>query len=71
VLDTLAHTADQHPPTLEHRTRTGIDAQRIDKHPAYVELERVAFSEYGLAAMSHRGGVLGWPQPMPPAPSTR
>ena len=67
VLDTLALTADHHPPTLEHRSRTGLDAQRIVKHPAYVELERVAFGEYGLAAMSHRAGVLGWPAPMPPA----
>ena len=67
VLDTLAHSADKHPPTLEHRTRSGIDAQRIAKHPDYVALERVAFSDYGLAAMSHRGGVLGWPQPMPAA----
>ena len=57
---TLAQTADKHPPTLQHRTRSGVDAQRIVKHPAYVELERVAFGEYGLAAMSHRGGVLGW-----------
>ena len=23
--------------------------------------------QYGLAALSHRGGVLGWPDPMPPA----
>ena len=67
VLDTLASSADKHPPTLAHRTRSGIDAQRIDKHPDYVALERVAFSDYGLAAMSHRGGVLGWPQPMPAA----
>jgi acyl-CoA dehydrogenase len=67
VLDELALTADKHPPTLEHRTRSGLDAQRIVKHPAYVELERVAFSQYGLAAMSHRAGVLGWPTPMPPA----
>lgn len=67
VLDTLANVADHHPPELSYRTRTGIDAQRIDKHPAYVELERVAFSEFGLAAASHRGGVLGWPAPMPPA----
>ncbi|MBY4896931.1 acyl-CoA dehydrogenase family protein [Cupriavidus sp. AU9028] len=67
VLDTLANTADHHPPTLSVRTRTGIDAQRIDKHPAYVEMERVAFSEFGLAALSHRGGALGWPAPMPPA----
>ena len=27
----------------------------------------MAFAEYGLAAMSHRPGVLGWPQKMPPA----
>ncbi|MCA0241001.1 MAG: acyl-CoA dehydrogenase family protein [Proteobacteria bacterium] len=67
VLDDLALAADKHPPLLEHRTRTGIDAQRIVKHPAYVELERVAFSEFGLAALSHRGGVLGWPQAMPAA----
>lgn len=67
VLDSLALTADKHPPTLEHRTRSGLDAQRIVKHPAYVELERVAFGQYGLAAMSHRAGVLGWPQAMPPA----
>ena len=67
VLDTLAQTADQHPPTLAHRSRSGIDAQRILKHPDYIALERMAFSELGLAAMSHRGGVLGWPQPMPAA----
>ena len=30
-------------------------------------MERVAFSEYGLAAMSHRGGVLGWDTPLPAA----
>ncbi|WP_395704270.1 acyl-CoA dehydrogenase family protein [Aquabacterium sp.] len=66
-LDELAHTADRNPPTLEHRSRSGRDAQRIVKHPAYVELERVAFEQFGLAAMSHRGGVLGWPAPMPAA----
>ena len=67
ALDTLAHTADHNPPKLEHRTRAGLDVQRIVKHPAYVELERAAFSQYGLAAVSHRAGVLGWPAPMPPA----
>ena len=67
VLDTLAHTADHHPPELLHRTRSGADAQRIVKHPAYVEMERIAFSQYGLAAMSHRAGVFGWDAPWPPA----
>ena len=67
ALDSLALTADKNPPTLQHRTRTGLDVQSIVKHPAYVELERVAFADFGLAAMSHRAGVLGWGAPMPPA----
>ena len=67
VLDALAQTADKNPPTLEHRTRSGVDAQRIVKHPAYVEMECVAFSQYGLAAMSHRGGVLGCDAALPAA----
>lgn len=66
-LDQLAHSADLNPPTLAHRSRAGVDAQRILKHPDYVAMERLAFSEFGLAAMSHRAGVLGWDQPMPAA----
>lgn len=65
-LDALAASADRNPPVLVHRTRAGEDRQRIDKHPAYRRLEQVAFGDYGLAAMSHRGGVLGWPEPLPP-----
>ena len=66
-LDELAATADRNPPTLSVRTRRGVDESRVVKHPAYVELERTAFCELGLAAMSHRPGVLDWPEPMPPA----
>jgi len=66
-LDELAGTADRNPPRLHHRTRRGEDVQSIEKHPAYTEMEALAFGEYGLAALSHRGGVLGWPTPMPPA----
>ncbi|MFP5406483.1 MAG: DNA alkylation response protein, partial [Gammaproteobacteria bacterium] len=62
-LDELAATADRNPPTLSYRTRSGEDVQHIVKHPAYVELERTAYGECGLAALSHRGGVLGWPEP--------
>jgi len=53
-LDTWASSADKNPPSLQHRTRRGEALQRIDKHPAYVALERAAYSELGLAAMSHR-----------------
>jgi len=65
-LDELAGIADHNPPTLSVRRRTGEDCNVVEKHPAYVEMERLAFSELGLAAMSHRG-VLGWNEPMPPA----
>jgi len=57
-LDEQALAADKNPPRLA--------GQRIEKHASYRRLEEVAFGEYGLAAMSHRGGVLGWPEPLPP-----
>jgi acyl-CoA dehydrogenase len=66
-LDALAGAADRNPPVLRPRTRRGEDAQSVEYHPTYRALEGVAFAEYGLAAMSHRGGVLGWQEPMPPA----
>jgi alkylation response protein AidB-like acyl-CoA dehydrogenase len=66
-LDALAGTADRNPPRLHHRDRAGADAQWIEKHPAYEEMEEFAFAEFGLAAMSHRPGVLGWREVLPPA----
>jgi len=65
-LDEWALTADKNPPTLEHRSRTGEARQRIIKHPAYVQMERIAFGEFGLALMSHRDLVLAWPDKLPP-----
>jgi len=66
-LDELAGLADRNPPLLHSRRRTGEDSDWIEKHPAYLTLEEFAFGEFGLAALSHRGGVLDWPAPMPPA----
>jgi acyl-CoA dehydrogenase len=66
LLDELAGTADRNPPTLKQRTRTGLDEQTVVKHPAYVEMERLALSEFGLAAVSHRDDTLGWRGKMPP-----
>ncbi|HZO83044.1 MAG TPA: acyl-CoA dehydrogenase family protein [Candidatus Binataceae bacterium] len=65
-LDELADLADKHPPVLHPRDRFGRDEEWIEYHPAYHEMERIAFVELGLHAMSHRAGVLGWPEPMPP-----
>lgn len=59
-LDECARLADRHPPVLHHRDRFGRDEQSIEYHPAYRRLEQVAFGDFGIHAMSHRGGVLGW-----------
>ncbi|HEY3067312.1 MAG TPA: acyl-CoA dehydrogenase family protein [Methylomirabilota bacterium] len=64
-LDALADTADKHPPTLRAWNAAGRRVDEIVKHPAYVAMERLAFERFGLAAMSHRSGVLGWPGPVP------
>lgn len=65
-LEGLALVADKNPPTLQIRARNGADLELVHKHPAYVELERYAFGEFGLAAMSHRGGVFGADAKLPP-----
>jgi len=66
-LEQLALEADHNPPVLHLRSRNSADLQRIEKHPSYVALERYAFSTYGLAAMSHRGGVFERAEKLPPA----
>jgi alkylation response protein AidB-like acyl-CoA dehydrogenase len=64
-LDECARLADRHIPVLHQRDRFGRDAQWIEYHPAYRELETAAFGEFGIHAMSLRKGILGWPQPYP------
>src|SRR6266446_4940186 len=64
-LDECARLADRHVPVLHQRDRFGRDVQWIEYHPAYRELERAAFGEFGIHAMSIRKGILGWPQTYP------
>src|SRR5579863_8043314 len=64
-LDECARLADRHVPELHQRDRFGRDVQWIEYHPAYRELERAAFGEFGIHAMSVRKGILGWPQTYP------
>lgn len=66
AVDDWALEADRNPPTLEVRSRSGKEQQRIVKHPAYVEMEKVAYQQFGLAAISHREDMLGWKGKMPP-----
>ncbi|MDF1722171.1 MAG: acyl-CoA dehydrogenase family protein [Minwuia sp.] len=65
-LDELADVAERHPPKLHHRDRFGRDVEWIEHHPAYREMERIAFTEFGLHVMSHDDGVLDWPDRVPP-----
>src|SRR5436305_7131314 len=66
-LDECARLADRHGPVLHQRDRFGRDAQSIEYHPAYRELEKAAFGEFGIHAMSLRKGILGWPHTWPVA----
>jgi alkylation response protein AidB-like acyl-CoA dehydrogenase len=64
-LDDCARLADRHVPLLHQRDKFGRDVQWIEYHPAYRELERTAFGEFGIHAMSIRKGILGWPDKYP------
>ena len=64
-LDRWADQADKHPPVLHNRDRFGRDVQWIEHHPAYHEMERVGFHEFGLHAAPHRP-ILGWPTGVSP-----
>jgi acyl-CoA dehydrogenase len=64
-LDELARIADRNQPVLRARDRLGRDEDWIEYHPAYRELEAIAFGDFQFHAMSHRGGVLGYGEPLP------
>jgi acyl-CoA dehydrogenase len=64
-LDECARLADHHPPVLHQRDKFGSDSQHIEYHPAYRELEKAAFGQFGIHAMSVRKGILGWPDKYP------
>jgi acyl-CoA dehydrogenase len=65
-LDELARIADKHGPVLHARDRFGRDEDWIEYHPAYRELEQIAFGDFQFHAMSHRAGVLGLDAPLHP-----
>jgi alkylation response protein AidB-like acyl-CoA dehydrogenase len=60
-LDALAAVADRNPPVLRAWDEQGRRVDEVVRHPAYRRMEEIAFSCFGLAAMAHRPGVLGWP----------
>ncbi len=64
-LDELARIADRHGPVLHARDRLGRDEDWIEYHPAYREMEQIAFGDFQFHAMSHRPGTLGLDRPAP------
>jgi alkylation response protein AidB-like acyl-CoA dehydrogenase len=64
-LDQLARVADKHTPTLNPRDAFGRDEDWIDYHPAYRQMEEIAFGDFQFHAMSHRAGALGMDKPVP------
>ena len=65
-LGALSDLAERHPPVLHPRDAFGRDEEWVESHPAYHEMEAIAFGRFGMHAMSHKAGVLGWPSAMPP-----
>jgi alkylation response protein AidB-like acyl-CoA dehydrogenase len=62
-IEDLASAADRNTPTLQVRDKRGNPVNDVDPSPAYREMERIFYGEYGLAAMSLRSGVHGWSSP--------
>ncbi len=65
-LDELSRIADRHPPVLHYRDRFGHDEDWIEYHPAYQEMERMAYEDFALNRMSHKPGAFGWPSTLGP-----
>ena len=64
-LDDLSVEANKHVPQLLNFDKRGQRVDEIVFHPAYHELGRVFYEQFGIAAMSYRDGVLGWTERVP------
>jgi len=67
-MDSLAEEANRQGPVLKQFDKKGERVDEVIFHPAYHELERIAYQDFAIAAGSHREGALGWngriPQPI-------
>ncbi len=64
-MDELAEIANRHGPVLEQFDKRGQRVDEVVFHPAYHELERIAYQDFAIAACCHREGALGWPGHVP------
>ena len=67
-MDSLAEEANRQGPVLMQFDKKGQRVDEVIFHPAYHDLERIAYQDFAIAAGSHRDGALGWqgriPQPV-------
>ena len=66
-MDELAQIANRQGPVLKQFDKRGQRVDEVIFHPAYHELERIAYQDFAIAACSHRDGALGWPGKVPQA----
>src|SRR5256884_6611386 len=64
-MDELAQIANRQGPVLMQYDKRGQRVDEVIFHPAYHELERIAYQDFAIAACSHRSGALGWPGRVP------
>src|SRR6266851_5253607 len=64
-MDRLADLANRQGPTLVQFDKRGQRVDEVVFHPAYHELERIAYQDFAIAACCHREGALGWPGRVP------
>jgi acyl-CoA dehydrogenase len=64
-MDRLAELANRQGPVLVQFDKKGQRVDEVIFHPAYHELERIAFQDFAIAACSHREDALGWPGRIP------
>jgi len=64
-MDGLAQIANRQGPVLIQYDKRGQRVDEVVFHPAYHELECIAFEDFAIAACSHQEGALGWPGKVP------
>lgn len=61
----LAEVANRQGPVLMQFDKRGQRVDTVIFHPAYHELERIAYEDFAIAACCHREGTFGWPGRVP------
>jgi alkylation response protein AidB-like acyl-CoA dehydrogenase len=64
-IDELAVVAERSGPELVQFDKRGQRVDEVVFHPAYHELEKIAYEDFAIAACTHREGAFGWPERAP------